>query len=98
MLVASEEATLGSVIANADLIDPSKRGFNHLSFCSLVPYLSKTSMFPASGAEELKTSEVHPTPIISARGANSKFVKPYPRSPVKEKFQRPAPLAFSFNS
>ena len=32
ILVASEEATFGSVMAKADLISPSKRGCNHFSF------------------------------------------------------------------
>ena len=77
IFVASDEATFGSVIAKHDLISPSKRGFSHLSFCSSLPYLSKTSMFPVSGAEQLKTSEDHPTfPIISARGAYSRLVRP----------------------
>ena len=37
----------------------------------------------------MKTSDVQPTPINSARGANSRLESPYPKSPVKEKFQMP---------
>ena len=36
-LVASEEATSGSVIANADRISPASRGFSQRSFCASVP-------------------------------------------------------------
>ena len=70
ILVASEEATAGSVIANADRISPFSKGFNHLSCCSSFAYLARTSMFPVSGAEQLKISDAIPDlPIISARGA-----------------------------
>src|SRR5947208_12338157 len=37
MFVASEEATLGSVIAKAERILPSSRGLSHCAFCSGVP-------------------------------------------------------------
>ena len=70
IFVASEEATAGSVIANADLISPLSRGFSHLSCCSSLAYWAKTSIFPVSGAEQLKISEAIPDlPMISARGA-----------------------------
>ena len=42
MLVASEEATRGSVMAKQDLISPSSNGVNHFAFCSSVPYLMNT--------------------------------------------------------
>ena len=57
MFVASEEATLGSVMAKQDLISPSRSGFSHFSFWSSVPYFTRTSMLPVSGALQLKTSE-----------------------------------------
>ena len=77
ILEASEEATFGSVIPKADLISPVSNGSNHSFFCSSVPYLSITSIFPVSGAEQLKTSEAIPTvPINSERGAYSRFVNP----------------------
>mmetsp|Transcript_2048 Transcript_2048/g.5049 ORF Transcript_2048/g.5049 Transcript_2048/m.5049 type:complete len:243 (-) Transcript_2048:282-1010(-) len=50
MLVASLEATPGSVMAKALRICPASRGLSHCSFCSGVPYFSRTSMFPVSGA------------------------------------------------
>ena len=37
MLVASDEATAGSVIRKAERISPFISGFSHLRLCSLVP-------------------------------------------------------------
>src|SRR5271168_5346703 len=37
MLVASEEATSGSVMAKQERISPASSGFSHLWFCSGVP-------------------------------------------------------------
>ena len=37
MLVASEEATAGSVIRKAERISPFISGFSHFFFCSLEP-------------------------------------------------------------
>ena len=54
MLVASEEATSGSVIANAERIVPSSSGESQRSFCSGVPNMRSTSMLPVSGAAQLK--------------------------------------------
>ena len=39
MLVASEEATAGSVMAKQLLISPLSSGSSHSRFCSNVPYL-----------------------------------------------------------
>ena len=70
ILVASEEATAGSVIAKADLISPFNNGLSHLSCCSSFAYLANTSIFPVSGAAQLNISEAIPDlPIISANGA-----------------------------
>src|SRR5881296_2176481 len=43
MLVASDEATFGSVMAKAERILPSSNGCSHCFFCSVVPYRSRTS-------------------------------------------------------
>src|SRR5438093_12835253 len=51
MLVASDDATFGSVIAKAERILPSSRGCSHCFVCSSVPWRSKTSMWPVSGAQ-----------------------------------------------
>lgn len=54
MFNASEDATPGSVIQNADRISPFSSGCNHCFCCEGVPYFSKTSIFPVSGAEQLQ--------------------------------------------
>jgi hypothetical protein len=45
----------GSVIEKQLRITPSKSGCKNRSCCSAVPYLIKISIFPASGAWQLKT-------------------------------------------
>lgn len=68
ILVASEEATEGSVMAKQDRISPLSRGRSHSRCCLAVPYRAKTSMLPVSGAEQLKTSDAQGTlPITSLR-------------------------------
>ena len=57
MLVASELATLGSVIANAERMVPSSSGFRYFSLCSAVPKSANTSMLPVSGALQLHASD-----------------------------------------
>jgi hypothetical protein len=52
MFVASDEATSGSVIKNADLISPFNSGASHFFFCASEPYLASTSMLPVSGAAQ----------------------------------------------
>ena len=70
MFVASELATAGSVIANADRISPASSGLSQRSLCSSVPNSVSTSMFPVSGALQLKTSgAISERPMISASGA-----------------------------
>ena len=67
---ASEEATSGSVMRNALRISPASSGSSQRSFCSCEPYLSRTSMFPVSGALQLNTSGArNERPISSATGA-----------------------------
>src|ERR1700752_3828942 len=79
MLVASELATRGSVIANADLMVPSSSGLRYFSRCSSVPNSSSTSMLPVSGALQLQASgAMKLRPMISASGAYSRFVRPAP--------------------
>ncbi len=62
MLVASELATSGSVIAKPERISPSSSGRSQRSCCSGVPNWARISMLPVSGAEQLKTSEAQPDP------------------------------------
>src|SRR5262245_60794406 len=100
MLVASDEATSGSVIAKQDRISPLSSGVSHRVLGSSVPYRTSTSILPVSGAEQLKTSADHGTrPIISHSGAYSRLVNPPPYSlSGRNKFHNPSALAFGFNS
>jgi hypothetical protein len=56
MLVASELATSGSVIAKADRMTPSSSGSSHCSCCCGVANRCSVSMFPVSGAWQLIAS------------------------------------------
>ncbi len=56
MFLASLLARSGSVMAYAERISPLSRGSSHCFFCSGVPTRSSTSMFPVSGAEQLRHS------------------------------------------
>ena len=57
MFLASDEATSGSVMAYAERISPASSGLSQRSFCSGVPTRSSTSMFPVSGALQLRHSD-----------------------------------------
>src|ERR671925_1075546 len=99
MFVASEEATAGSVMRNADRIFPSSSGAHHSLTCSGVPYLRSVSMLPVSGAEQLNTSGAQVTrPMISQSGAYSRLVSVPPCDFGRHRFHRPAALALTFNS
>ena len=70
MLVASDDATSGSVMANEERISPSSSGRSHMAFCSGVPYRAMVSMLPTSGALQLMTSGASSDrPVISHSGA-----------------------------
>ena len=56
MLRASEEATSGSVMQNADRISPASSGSSHARCCSGVPNMCSTSMLPVSGAAQFMAS------------------------------------------
>ena len=81
ILVASLLATAGSVMAKQLLISPRSKGSNHSIVCLVVPNRISTSMFPVSGAEQLKISlaKGH-LPMISAMSMYSLFDRPGPRS------------------
>ena len=90
MLRASELATAGSVIANAERIRHSSSGRSHWSCCSGVPYIARISMFPVSGAEQLSASgPMIDRPASSISGAYSRLVRPAPQEPwVMKRFHR----------
>ena len=100
MFVASEEATSGSVIANAERIVPSSNGASQWFFCSAVPYRTSTSMLPVSGNEQLNTSgAIGDRPISSQSGAYSRLVRPGPYSlSGRNRFQSPSFRALAFSS
>src|SRR5688572_12780233 len=99
MFVASDDATFGSVIRNAERIFPSSNGSHHCFTCSGVPYLSSVSMLPVSGAEQLNTSGAQVTrPMISHSGAYSRLVSVPPCDFGRHRFHKPAARAFTFNS
>ena len=98
ILVASDEATSGSVIAKAERISPLSSGSSQRSCCSAVPYRTSTSMLPVSGAEQLNTSGAQgERPMISQSGAYSRLVSPAPYSlSGRNRFHSPAARAFAF--
>jgi hypothetical protein len=99
MLVASDEATAGSVIANAERIPPSSSGRSHSRFCASVPYRTSTSMLPVSGAEQLNVSgAITDRPMISQSGAYSRLPSPDPYSDWgSHRFQSPSARALSLS-
>ena len=74
---ASDDATAGSVIENAERISPAISGSSHRFCCSALPKRASTSMLPRSGALQLNTSCAHGTrAIFSMIGANSRLLSP----------------------
>ena len=102
MFVASEDATSGSVIENADRIRPSSSGSSQRAFCSGVPNSESSSMLPVSGAEQLSASgAIHGLrPVISASGAYCRLVSPAPCSWIggRKRFHRPRSRARDLSS
>jgi hypothetical protein len=102
MLVASLDATWGSVMRNAERISPLSRGSSHLLFCCSVPYLAITSMLPVSGAAQLTASEaVLLLPRYSAIRPYSRLLKPAPSLKCalgRNMFQSPSSWARFFRS
>src|SRR5262245_33947255 len=99
MFVASEDATLGSVMRNAERILPSSSGSHHCLTCSGESYFSSVSMLPVSGAEQLNTSGAQCTrPMISQSGAYSRFVSVPPCDLGRHRFHRPFSRALAFSS
>src|SRR6266496_2618294 len=98
MLVASDEATAGSVMRKAERIFPSSSGSHHCLTCSGVPYLSSVSMLPVSGAEQLKISGAHSTrPMISQSGTLTNLEYAPLCDLGRHRFHRPAVRALGFS-
>ncbi len=100
MLVASDDATSGSVMQNTERISPASSGVSQRAFCSSVPYFQSTSMLPVSGALQLKTSgAMKLRPISSASGAYSSVERPAPSfASGRNRFHRPSAFARAFSS
>ena len=101
MLVASDDATAGSVIEKQDRLSASRRGSSQRSRCSSVPNIAMSSMFPVSGAEQFSASGamLGDQPVISAIGAYSATDRPGPYlSSGINRFQRLRRLASSLRS
>ena len=56
ILVASDDATSGSVIEKHERISPSRSGSSHALRCSSVANMCSSSMLPVSGAEQFIAS------------------------------------------
>src|SRR5579859_430974 len=79
ILVASDDATAGSVMQKAERISPASKGSSHSFLWASVPYRSMVSILPVSGAEQLNTSPAHwMRPMTSHSGAYSTLVRPTP--------------------
>ncbi|BFO20174.1 hypothetical protein SHKM778_65620 [Streptomyces sp. KM77-8] len=101
MLVASEEATSGSVIAKAERISPASSGSSHCLRCASSPNCASTSMFPVSGAAQLVTvgASCGERPMISASGAYWRLVSPAPYAESgRNRFHSPCRRASAFSS
>jgi hypothetical protein len=100
MLVASDEATPGSVIAKAERIGPRAAAPATPSSAPRCRSFTSSSMLPVSGAEQLKISGATcERPMISQSGAYSRFVSPAPNSRLgQEQVPQPCARAFSLSS
>ena len=87
----------GSVIEKQLRISPSSSGVSQRSFCSSVPCSAMISMFPVSGAEQLKANgATRLRPMSSHSRPYSQLVSPAPcASSGMKRFQRPSALARS---
>ncbi len=99
MLVASDEATSGSVMQNDERIPPASSGSSHSVFWAGVPNCSSSSMLPVSGAEQFIATgaSLMLRPLSSAMGAYWRLLRP--GSPLgRNRFHSPRALASSCSS
>ena len=99
MLVASDEATSGSVMPNAERVFASSSGRSQRCFCSAVAQFCSAIMLGTSGAWQLKTSGAQSSrPMISADAAYSRLESRVPGSSSassgRPRFHNPAARAF----
>ena len=103
MLVASDEATSGSVMPKAERVLASSSGCSQRAFCSGVAQFCSAIMLGTSGAWQLKTSGAQNSrPMISASGAYSRLESRVPGSSSassgRPRFHRPAARALRCRS
>ena len=100
ILVASDEATSGSVIPNTERISPASNGLSHFSFWASLPKWYSTSILPVSGALQLKISGAKRYfPMRSAIGAYSSVERPWPSSASgKNRLANPASRALALSA
>src|SRR5262249_32250453 len=95
--VGSEDAVSGSVMPIHDRIWPSSSGISQCSLCCFVAKRCRSSMFPVSGALQLKPSE-HPGQAAHhfRKGGILKIAEPRARLVLTQPWQEqiPEPLAF----
>ena len=95
--VGSEPDVSGSVIEKQLRMSPSSSGRSHVSFCSDVPWSTRISMLPVSGAEQLNAiGATRLRPIASHSIPYSQLVRPVPcSSSGRNRFQSPSAFARS---
>ncbi len=100
MLVASELATHGSVIAKHERVSPLSSGCRNRSTWNGVANLASTSMFPVSGGMQLVASGASSDwPMSSHNGAYSRLLSPAPYSlSGRKRFHRPRARASALSS
>ena len=97
-LVASDDATSGSVMAKPDRMRPSSSGSSHSAFCSGVANRCSVSMLPVSGAWQLIASGAitGDQPDTSATAAYSRLDSPDTLG--RNRFHSPRARASTFSS
>ncbi len=103
MLVASDEATAGSVMPKAERVFASSSGASHARFCSGLAHWCSVIMLGTSGAWQLKASGAQARrPISSQQPAYSRFVRRVPGSSAARsgsaRFHRPSARALACSS
>src|SRR4051812_31135805 len=91
MLVASDEATSGSVMQNDDRMRASSSGSSHSLCWAGVPNSASSSMLPVSGAAQFRAAGARRMlrPVNSASGAYCRLLSPAPFAPGRNRFQSP---------
>src|SRR5271165_168840 len=99
MLVASDDATAGSVMQNAERMVPSSNALSQRRFCASDPHITSTSMLPVRGVavEHLGRNGGAACDLGQGRVFQVGKAGPYSGS-GKNRFHRPAALAFAFSS